>query len=496
MSCLNPVNIINPSRYFRSTKDKLYLDVPCGHCEGCQHDKRNDWCTRAYYEYLYTKKSGGFTLMVLLTYRDSCLPRFDKMTNGEINSSLPCFNSHDIAKLIDGIRKRCKRRKYEVPHYLIGCEYGTRFTHRPHYHALFHVSGNTFSPKEFLEMLYSLWHYGLVSPDKQVEQLIVSNFKGIEYTAKYVTKDLDFFETTDSLFYEDIEGNKVPFYDVDGVELYKKYSNTLPLRKSSYQYGSQILDFLGVHINEKKEAVFNNDDYQRFYDIMSEGLRFEFDTHFHSIPRYILNKLRLVYVEDGVTDRGNKRYKSYNSPLWIDYKRNCLDNIIDKEAIRLQHDFMQVNAMYEENKGDLHTMITWMRENHVTYKDLAQFKICCFNRVFDPCDMALDMPSILEYMLYGCVPDAKEVQQFDKTIRNWYIDKLIFYPEVENKITRQTIHDLENSPYQFNELPIFKHFPELIDFSNKVRASVKKSTQTYRLIKINQQNRLKKFFEK
>lgn len=181
--CLCPLTIPNKVINFHPHFDRLYNIVPCGHCAECLKNKRDDWYIRAYYEWLDCKNNGGISLFVTLTYNNFWIPQIQL---GEHICN--CFDKRDIQKFLDALRKVIKRKyQTDMPfRYLITSEYGGN-THRPHYHLILFFNG-TFNEMWLRYQIRRLWKYGFIKYGKE-NRGIISDYRGIRYVVKYITKD-------------------------------------------------------------------------------------------------------------------------------------------------------------------------------------------------------------------------------------------------------------------------------------------------------------------
>lgn len=149
--CYSPITIPNPRTDFRQVCDKLYQVVPCGHCEDCRRQKRDDWFVRLYYEYFRYKKEfpTGCVKFPTLTFNNDSLPmldldsddfdflrvRYPDFPHGKI----PSFDKRTVRNFFRKLRTLLVRIGY-LPQdntfkYFLVCEYGDEFG-RPHYHLL------------------------------------------------------------------------------------------------------------------------------------------------------------------------------------------------------------------------------------------------------------------------------------------------------------------------------------------------------------------------
>lgn len=194
--CTSPLRV-NPF----SSSLGYSLDVPCNQCLECRSAVQDAWLFRIGLEYQDTKTRGGDVVFLTFTYRPSCLPR----TNfGFADSdSVVCFNKLDVLRFLNNLKVHAYNlfgpSSYK---YFICSEYGST-THRPHYHGMFFLREGV-DYTQFTELCRKLWKLGFMFPrnlhghyvDNQLlpSTPLVNNMQGcVQYCAKYVTKDLDFY---------------------------------------------------------------------------------------------------------------------------------------------------------------------------------------------------------------------------------------------------------------------------------------------------------------
>lgn len=136
--------------------------VPCGRCNYCLQQKRQDWTVRLLDE--YRRASTGYFLT--LTYDDDHLP-LDQVTG------IPTLDKRHVQLFLKRLRQaQLEYSKEQLRYYNVG-EYGTEFE-RPHYHMLIF----NLHPKVF-DKVFEYWHHGSVYVgDVQ--------FASIHYVTKYV----------------------------------------------------------------------------------------------------------------------------------------------------------------------------------------------------------------------------------------------------------------------------------------------------------------------
>lgn len=176
--CVSPLKILNRANHWDENKP-LYLYVPCGRCEECRQNNRNDWFVRCFYEWS-SNNENGFSFFYTLTYNNDNLPTFQNK---------PCFSRRHIQLFIKRLRHVLS--KSETPlRYMVTCEYGILHG-RPHYHVIFFV-GKWVNPFIFYKMVENAWQYGFVKAGEHAG--VIQNYTAIQYVTKYVTKDFSHTE--------------------------------------------------------------------------------------------------------------------------------------------------------------------------------------------------------------------------------------------------------------------------------------------------------------
>jgi hypothetical protein len=117
MRCVSPIRLKNPSG------KAGFLDVPCGYCGSCRHNRRVDWSYRLNVEF----KNSSHALFITLTYSNENLKYHE--------SGCPTLCKDDLQKFLKRIRrKQSGSKRSGIRYYAVG-EYGSN-TYRPHYHML------------------------------------------------------------------------------------------------------------------------------------------------------------------------------------------------------------------------------------------------------------------------------------------------------------------------------------------------------------------------
>lgn len=185
--CLEPLLIANPKtekypfyhnnrfnvdEYKRVYGKEAYIQVPCGHCEACVERRSNEWATRVYYEWLYSKNSIFFTL----TYSEEFL---------SINPVQFCCGAHieecELPVLVKRdaqlFMKRLRKHVGNGLRFFLGAEYGERDA-RPHYHVILFNYPTSLSLDELHEIIKKCWSYGKIDFQETIIQRVM-------YVAKY-----------------------------------------------------------------------------------------------------------------------------------------------------------------------------------------------------------------------------------------------------------------------------------------------------------------------
>ena len=180
-TCYRPLHIKNNIKAPILGVDKVNLTCPCGHCHTCRTQKRLSWFVRSWYEHLHVLDCQGFTYFVTLTYNEDNVPK-DFLGNR-------VFNKKDLQDFLKRLRINISRfYGHRVPlKYLITSEYGG-LTHRPHYHALFHVY-EPIDKKRFRQFVNDSWNLGFTKAGSR-NFGIIDSVGAVHYVSKYICKDM------------------------------------------------------------------------------------------------------------------------------------------------------------------------------------------------------------------------------------------------------------------------------------------------------------------
>lgn len=277
--------------------------IPCGVCPECRNLKKADWAFRLRVEFEAFAKRGWQVGFVTLTYKNKCLPRVPRFwLNGRgkahfSGKPMPaCFSRDDINKFIKSLTNWLYREKglsdSEKLRFFVASEFGSD-TKRPHYHALFCFPPSV-DARDFFARVKSGWKKkGFVIPKdfeggidkhgKVHKPFVVDCLRdACKYCAKYVAKDLSFFESFDtSMFYRCLNL-------FDGTT--ERVNQFFPFHSQSKSIGSAFL------------AGLSDVDKLRYY---LDGVSFVGEHTLRQLPVYIKNKI--VYNNYYVVDSEGKR---------------------------------------------------------------------------------------------------------------------------------------------------------------------------------------------
>lgn len=340
MHCINPITISNKKLAFHAGYDRLKVVVPCGSCECCRENIKNDWILRTYYHWLQFYDSGGKVLFVTLSYCNDALP-----IHHDGNFHFACFSRKDVMRWLNSIRKFLEVHFGIVGiDYIVTCEYGGKNTHRPHYHALLFFPNHSNLPRvPYLKEIIEYYWTGVQwRKDKKGRwrkwQLIrksrgrcprrkgfvywskkfgaeVTCAKAAKYVGKYICKDLDFYNKPDIKKYLSFDGNK------------DKLKGKLPCHWQSHSFGLSLLDYiLSLPYDKQLECLEN-------------GVAFKSQTYRYSIPSYITNKLYYYANPMKLNLNGTEHSIRVFTDRWfrfnLDLQKRKLDNVCNDLKLKL-----------------------------------------------------------------------------------------------------------------------------------------------------------------
>ncbi len=237
MKCPTPITLKNPQA--KGFEDRnTTIQVPCGKCGACRHNRRTEWAFRLKVEHRHAKSA----FFITLTYTDATLP---VTPYGEVTLS-----KKDVQDFIKRLRKEnSKKWSEQLRYYAVG-EYGTK-TDRPHYHIiLFNLHS------DLVNSILPKWKSG------QIHVGTVSD-ASIFYCSKYhITKRHDYLKDDD----------RQPEFAL---------MSRRPAIGWQYLYDDYQLDGRKIIYKGDKNLSWHKDNQHTF--VMNNGFR-------QMLPRYYKNK--------------------------------------------------------------------------------------------------------------------------------------------------------------------------------------------------------------
>lgn len=284
---------------------KGLFEVPCGHCEQCKTQKVNEWSFRLLEEAKETFRQGGFTIFDTLTYDDLHVPNVGKVLfqlgefSLDVTSSICdmlCNSKRDVQLFAKRLRAA-----YSGPfRYYLVSEYGNdnRYTHRPHYHALFFFSSPTITSEQASRLIRSAWQNGRTDgiEDKGSKYFYAKRCFAsftpyiqniILYITKYMHKDYEYYnkvvEPVIAYLHRSLDPNKTQKMS---------YSLKLRERKIKSHIGNFMLCSKGIgeaYLTEK----------HRMFHVKQSHVRLRYPSGKYyglPLPRYYVKKF--YYIRD------------------------------------------------------------------------------------------------------------------------------------------------------------------------------------------------------
>lgn len=261
MSCLFPVQIINPSH----NSSKKIIEVSCNHCLNCLIRKQSQLEFLARKELIDLYQKGLGASFVTLTYREDKLPlnRF----------GFPTLRKQDLQKFHKRVRRTMDYYKINIPYKHISCgELGDDFG-RPHYHIIFLGLSDSIVAK----LTKHAWKDGLIDigPLAQGGLQYVINYISKQKADKDVKKLRDENEVVNPFLthsiglgknwiknnVENIYNSKFTFSNNGKISLFPKY----------------VIDYVCKNLNitksEKNEILYNF--YKKDFNYIKSGLSYQ-----------------------------------------------------------------------------------------------------------------------------------------------------------------------------------------------------------------------------
>lgn len=224
------------NRYQRVTD---FVEFPCGCCIGCQLDHASEWTGRILAEASVSTSA----YFVTLTYDDEHLKYRSVVdpSTGEVVSELPTLFKRDVQLFHKRLRRSQEKLDKDIKiRFFLSGEYGSsKYTHRPHYHAIYfnlklpdelgspsaplHKLNHAGDPIYKCDYISNLWQNGFIT-------IAPINEKTAGYVSRYTLKKL---YRNDIPLYRRVESYRHQLMDDDYIDsLSERYKKDLFLTGS------------------------------------------------------------------------------------------------------------------------------------------------------------------------------------------------------------------------------------------------------------------------
>lgn len=497
--CVNPRKIINRANHWDENKP-LYLYVPCGNCEECRQNNRNDWFVRCFYEWSSNNDNGN-SFFYTLTYNNDNLPYFQ---------GKPCFSRRHIQLFIK--RLRYVLDKTDTPlKYMVTCEYG-ELHGRPHYHVIFFV-GKFVNPFIFYRMVEDNWTYGFVQAGQHCG--IIQNYQAIQYVTKYVTKD--FSHVNDFL------GTLLPSYinRINNLiaDLNYKYDCNIDIK---FQYNPNTF-VISYKLLRQSELCYSPDEVLEHQRLLKYANRF-----IKSVTPFHLQSSKLgigmmdnkhVSFEDeyALVMKSDMSVVKYRLPrylkrkMWYDAVENEVDgkrNRFILNKLGMQHFLRKLPEQINKRKLDLQSALLTSNVKIVNREmldvvntALDRFKFYSVDSLvhyISHIDVDLDILSIYSVVFRDRCNFVKELTLTDDYVKNNYIDLAEYhlssvsvydFGKVYQLYSLETEH-LKHSTFNYH--PYFRMYEEVLtvlqaySFALRISSDIAKTNDDSETSKIRQ----------
>ena len=318
--------------------------VPCGHCSECRTSQAIGWSVRLRSEIDYYRIHKGFNIGFLtLTYNDGHLPFIpEKFFKAGEYKPIPCFHYPDVRKFFDCIRSWFWREKKlkSAFRFFLASEYGEKY-HRPHYHALimYHPSVDPYTmynvcsdawcgteyviPLNYKNFRKKRFEYGIIAPFESFVPR--DNYACGNYVAKYVCKDLAFYEVVNENFAHLSSDRK----------MLKELRKFFPFHRQSLGFGRCAIE--GKNSSELVSAF-------------THGLSFYGAKRLYSLPRYMYGKL--LFTPRKFYDIRSHRWRIFKlyTKFFYENRKLVYDTLIRQKLDlykRLAGDYWNTHSLYD-----------------------------------------------------------------------------------------------------------------------------------------------------
>lgn len=412
--CVCPIKIKNNSLDFVAGRDEDFFYVPCGHCKECRDLKRSDYVFRLISEKLTTN---CYVYYYTLTFNNCHLPYIEVPPLENINyyRVYNCFDKKLVQKFIKRLRKYLSNELSVNLRYFLTSEFG-ELEKRPHHHVLFYLDkyidphlfrkiityfwseptldkypkfDNFKNADEVLQYLvkdkskpnnsdgYNTRSYGFNKPGDYMG--VVSDYRPLQYVAKYVAKDLAFYNYfPDVKKYKELYCTGTNIYTFD----YSVLKNALPFTLMSINFGVKIIDKFTFQnlVDNKYDVVQSTTD--GVPKVMS-----------YRIPMYFIKKI--MYIR-GLNNNGSMHYML--NKLGYDVRLAQLKNRIYNTYVEMLDVCNYIkskpfNIHLPYSTDDLIFMFSNMSSDEI--KLIGEYKYFYRNKL--KCDFQLDFDKDFDY---------------------------------------------------------------------------------------------------
>lgn len=527
--CTSPIQIISRSKRFVDLQHRLFQSVPCGKCDSCRERIINDWQVRCYAEMLNTKRYGGRTIFLTLTYKPNCRPYLIHNDIDEYGKPykffIPCFSKRDVIRFVRSFTRHLYRtffpnsvKRFDGVKYFIASEYGKDENGErcPHYHLLLHIPQCSASDVQLSNLARRCWSVmlpkdhplrGKLIPHKDLngnyimdkdgklklyrkvrqslgfvlisdKGLVVESPFACSYVGKYCCKDLDFYNHPEvSKYLNPMNPNYLAHKD--------KIKDKLPRHYQSHYYGASLLDTLDIDFNQAMENGFRIcNDVDKIY----------------SLPRYIIDK-EIYYTDDfgrrflNETGRNyflstfDKRIKVESSNI----ERLCTSlslvqlspaQLLCFPRPKLSNFTFDINAF--NLSSFLKNLLSGRSLELALYHQVWQNRTCLEKDVFDNID---------NYTFEQFVSQSKSLYNFDINILPEDYPVIDLNAELDivehSPVSTGTDEFIRLRANRFNQCYRFKHFDYLLEAVSYIQCCINKNTLTSTLNKRKEKERAK-----
>lgn len=326
--CQSPVKILNPKLAW-TPFDPKYLVVECGRCFECRARKQQEWFVRSYYE--FKKNKAGSNFFFTLTFDNKHLPVYEDKRDFQfiekhgvvvkvkkpVDYKFQCFDQRLTTLFLKRFRSNLQREFPNVDvsgiKYFIACEFGEN-THRSHLHGDFFIP--LMIPEyKFKDLLCRSWQQGFVGASRK-GGFQIKSISALEYTAKYSTKDLYFFDRVISDYLD-----KDKLSSAEYNYRYERVKDHLPRLRVSSGFGSGLIEELK---NDPKM-------FEKLLSVRPLQLpKKNGNLRDFLIPRYVINKL-VKKVDKYFSDLLGRPYFTLTDIGFV-YKKKLLLTKIDRDV--------------------------------------------------------------------------------------------------------------------------------------------------------------------